>query len=485
MSKRSFLSIILSLVLLLSAFAFTACGGEKYENLGDNVFCNEENELWFGDYESVANKTQFKITFTPGYGDNWIKQVAKEFIKQDQYKDSYYIKLDMDSEATTSVVSKLSAGRNLSDLYMILASPWESYAALDQLENLDDLYNTKVPGENVTVLEKITGTWKTYGRMVNQGEEHYYVMPWNENITGIAYNADMFAKYNWEIPETVAELKALCDQILKDTNNKVRPFVYPGSIGGYFDFLGTTWWLQASGIDGLNEFMKFESAEVYNPAKQPGMGKLMALYAFDEIFVQNKTKYTVTGSAGKNHLEAQMSFGMQEAAMIPNGNWLENESGADIPFTMKMMRVPYVDNAKTDKNDEYIPVNYTGAADFMLVPKDAKQKQIAKDFLAFMAKDEILQLYTQLTGAPRPFDYEVTGNFSPFVQSCLDIWSSSTSWFESSTSPLWRINKAKKYPVVNPYTELMYDETQTPDSFYAQEYNAVKNSWQTWLDAIA
>lgn len=128
---------------------------------------------------------------------------------------------------------------------------------MDQLENLDELYNTKIPGEEKTILEKITGSWKTYGQAYNQNNLHYYIFPSATSVTGLVYNKTMFDEYEWEVPETVTELKALCDRIVADTNGKIAPFVYPGKVsGGYWDFIGTNWWLQVSGEEKMNELMR-------------------------------------------------------------------------------------------------------------------------------------------------------------------------------------------------------------------------------------
>ena len=70
--------------------------------------------------------------------------------------------------------------------------------------------------------------------------------------------------------------------------------------------------------------MKFESADVFDPMKKdsPSVGKLEMLEIFEEIIVENRSKYTLKGSASKNHLLAQVSFMQGQAAMIPNGNWI-------------------------------------------------------------------------------------------------------------------------------------------------------------------
>jgi ABC-type glycerol-3-phosphate transport system substrate-binding protein len=120
-------------------------------------------------------------------------------------------------------------------------------------------------------------------------------------------------------------------------------------IGGYFDFLGMSLWIQSAGIAGMEEFFSYGSAEVFNYQKQPGKGKYEALEAFTQLFGPN-TNNSLKGSMSKNHTEAQMSFLKGEAAMIINGSWLETEMIRDLPkgFEMRMMRVPYLSTAQKD-----------------------------------------------------------------------------------------------------------------------------------------
>lgn len=480
--------IALLMALLLAVGMFAACdprtelGGDGELGPLDGVeYDARANEMYV---DTKEGKSRIKISYTPGFGDTWVVQSARAFLL-DELGADYYFEFDNDPELTTGVSSKLESGMNLSDIYFPLASNWYSYAALGYLENLDSLYNMTVPGEDKTVLEKITGTWREYGKAVRNNETNYYVFPGNENISGIVYNKSLFDQYGWEVPETVAELKALCQQIVDDTNGSVAPFVYPGTVtGGYWNFVGTNWWLQVSGAEKLNEFMKFESADVFNPTSQssPSYGKLKMLETFEDIIVKNRQSYTLRGSASKSHTEAQVSFVQRQAAMIPNGSWLEKESLSGMKDEVRMMAVPRMAEAKDDT-----VYNYSGQPDYLFIPAEAKNKEGAKLFLAFMCKDEMLKMYTEYTGAPRPFSYDVSEcEVSDFIASCLDIWSEATTWFEYSTSPLWTANKIKKFNSTNPYTTLLANaDTISAIGWCSAEYSAVKGSWDSLVSAVS
>lgn len=486
MKTKKIMAAVLSAVALFGTCFAAGCGGggggtSSGGDYGNVVFNERTGEMYL---DTMEGKTPIKITYSAGNGEEWMRQWCRYFLESEEGKD-YYMLLTVDEQATTSMSSRLEGGSNLDDIYYLLASPWQSYASLDQLENLDELHNTQIPGEEETILGKLTGTWKTYGQAYNQNELHYYIFPSSTPVTGIVYNKTMFDEYGWEVPETVTELQALCEQIVEDTDGKIAPFVYPGRVsGGYWDFIGTNWWLQVTGEEKMNEFMQFESPEVFNSDSiaSPSYGKLTMLQTFEDLIVKNKERYIARMSGSYDHYQAQQAFGAGLAAMIPNGSWIQSESGEDIEDEIRMMETPLMEDALEDENGEPIRYNYSGQPSFAIIPKAAGNKEGAKAFLAFTCRDDMLQLYTELCGAPMPFDYDVDSlELNDFQQSCIDIWKNSITWFEDSRSPLWTGLKVRKFNSGDPYVNLIinYPGT-TADSWCAAEYAGVKGAWDDW-----
>lgn len=479
---KKILALSLALTMSVGAVgALAACGRKEDETLDGVTFVERTGEIY---KDTMENKTPIKLSFTPGFGMDWAKQMARGFLLDDAGKD-YYMILDSDSELTTAVASKLQAGVNLSDIYFPLASSWQSYAASGQLEPLDDLYNMQIPGEDKKVGEKIRGTWETYGKFSSSSGEHFYVFPGNENVTGIVYNKTLFDEHNWTVPTTVDEFKTLCDNIVEAG---IAPIVYPGKVnGGYWDFVCMNWWLQVSGTAKLDEFMRFDSPEVFNPTPEtsPSYGKQKMLEQFENLIAKNKTTYTLAASSSKDHLTAPISFIQRQAAMIPNGNWIEKESLEEMTDEYRMMNVPFMTDALKDENGKPIAVNYPGQPDYLLIPAKAEHKEGAKQFLAFICRDDMLKLYTEQTGTARPFTYDVTGcNVSEFAKSCLDIWQNSKIWFEASTSKLWTAAKIRRFNSVDPYGGIL-GGTTTAAAWCTGEYETVTNSWSDLLQQVS
>lgn len=492
MKKSLKCSALLWAGALILAAGF-GCGGRPEDSGGniaegdmpsDVVVSANGKEIYVGAKE---NKTRLKISYTlAGYGSDWIKVLSANFVHDNP---EYWIFLDGDSGLTETLSTKLETGLNLSDLYMPLSSHWEAFASGGWLADLSDVYDAKPEGEEKTVYEKTNDSWQQFCQAEYLGKTGKYAFPWTETITGFAYNASMFERYGWEVPETVDEFIALCDKIKADTGGKVAPIVYPGAVGGYFDFIAMSWWLQSSGVEGLKEFFSFSSPDVYGYTEQPGLGKYQMLETFTSIFGPDKN-YSLKGSMSKNHTEAQLSFLRGEAAMIPNASWLESEMKDDLPdgFRMKLMRTPYASYAQKDESGEYKKYSYAATADYMIVPAKADNVEGAKKFLVYTSSEDMLKMFTKYTGTPRPFEYDVMNIYSEcteFTQSCLDIWATSESYFDMSTNILYKKDYAKKFITQSPYAALVYgpdNDGTTPLRFCKQEYQEARGNWQTWLD---
>ena len=473
--------ILAFLLCIIAVLSVVACKKPQVEDSDGITVVNNGDRIYATDADQKSLSV-IKIGFTEaGFGREWLVEIAKSFIKAN---DSYEIRLEGDPSLADSMSTKLDSGENLSDIFFPLNSAWEVYASKGQLEPLDDVYASKPDGESgKTVEEKTDENYKTYAKYTTKYGTHYYMLPWNDTVTGIVYNVKMFNEYGWKIPETTDELEELCKKIIADTKDKVKPFAYPGKIGGYFDYIGSTWWMQISGIDGVKSFFDFDSAEVYNPATQPALGKKQALEEFLRFYSPDKG-YCISGSMSKDHTTSQMDFINGKAAMILNGNWMECEmkTNMDEDFTMGMMSVPYVKNAKKDADGNYVKVNYTAPPDYIIIPKEAANISGAKKFLTFMTSDEMLKLYTKITGSPRPFDYDLASidGISKFNQDVLKLRAESNTMFDFSRKGVYMYGYAPKYIGGQPYSALIRGE-MTPQRFCNLEYVEADDNWDEWL----
>lgn len=398
-----------------------------------------------------------------GLGREWLVQLKEKFEAENP---GVTVKLEGNPNMTANAGPKIENNRDIADIYFLLETNWQRWATAGYLANLDDLYASEVE-DGLTMEEKMVDEVIDFGKINGS----YYAIPWNDGVTGIVYNADMFEENNWEVPETFDELLALAETI-KEEGRGVKPFTWPGQYSAYWNFVVYNWWAQIEGLDGMKEFYEFGSPEVF---KQEG--KLKALQAF-ELLIGDQSN-SMNGVNGLIHTNSQMYFINGIAAMIPNGIWIESEMQHVIPdgFRMKMMQTPTLEGAKEPL------INNPQLGDFIVVPKHAKNLELAKDFLRMMATDEALMLYTKLTGTPRPFKYDPTQieGLSEFVLSALEIWKNSKPLYAISKNPMYFANDLNTFPRSGaPYGEIYLGDT-TAEEVWQKDYEYVVSRWDEFL----
>ena len=129
------------------------------------------------------------------------------------------------------------------------------------------------------------------------------------------------------------------------------------------------------------------------------------------------------GCIGLTHTEAQIAWLQGDAFLMPNGTWLEGEMLADTPddFEMKMFAYPTMESEHDNISYVYVDSN-------MLIPKDAKNKDAAYEFIRFMYQDEWQQRYAELAKTNLGTKVSLEGvETSPMVASVADMISDPNS----------------------------------------------------------
>lgn len=412
MKMKKFMSVVLS---LLMCFSFVACGGD----------------------EDDSGKTKIRISFfQAGFGDEWIKATAAEYEKL--HPDVKIIPEGSDSMDDT-VRARYQAGlnaRNYPDIVSVTNTAYyNDYIRNGYVENLDSLYEAEV--ENGNKLKDVIAPNFLDVSLV-QGSR--YGVPWEGAVTGFAYNKKLFEQNGWEIPKTMDAFFALCAKIKA---KGINPVVYCGGTAeGYFGNLFLSWFAQYEGKESTEEFFRLENSDAYRKK-----GRLEAYRQVAKIVADENVR--MAGSNGMNHLAAQRAFIRGEAAMIPAGSWLQTEMSAFLAgypnFEMAMFPVPSIladgDGNPVDKNGNPALTVSTGNYDLLCVSAHSPNKEIAKDFLLFMSRQDMLELYVEKTGGnTRPFKIENTdwSSLTAFGKSLMEIWQSAYNIFPYSAAELFQ-----------------------------------------------
>lgn len=299
-----------------------------------------------------------------------------------------------------------------------------------------------------------------------------YTFPWASGMDSILYNADHLAKLKMEVPLTTDQFIDTCKTISKGKslsyNNKADGdyAILRDASGAYWAYVYPVWWAQ---YEGLAEYRNFFngvsngriSAEVFRQK-----GKLYSLEVFEQI-LKYENGYVYKKNAGLDFMQAQTRFLKGDGVFYANGDWFakEMEDRATeireeydgLEYEIRMMPVPIVskiiEKTPSIKNDEMlrsvircIDAGYADVAavrqdpsfvegekiatvteeDYKYikdarglthalgpnhqagVPSYAKGKEVAYDFLRYMATDKAQEIYMKATGgASLPFEYDL------------------------------------------------------------------------------
>lgn len=458
---KKLMALLLTVSLAVGVLAFPACNKRPPKT---------ENDLYI-------------FAMEQGYGVQFISALAEAF--EAKYADeeiNVYFDYNVSAEKLDTTM-RLGPGKNEYDLFFSMGSVnsiVNSYTDVfsgykNGVEDLTDMFDDVIPGEEVTFGDKMLDTFNDYINMGTEENPKYYGVPWATGVLGMNYNIDTFRAvygdgYESHLPRTTDELIEVCGEIKAAGKT---PFITIGQLDYFSTSMLYPWWAQYEGLDNYLNFFKGlaydEMSESYVLSKEifSQNGRLEALKVMFEC-VSQKNGYVDIRSLDYNQsnfrtaqvrfLESSLGY-----AMYPCGDWLEQESASDAgdrnaPFAM--MQTPVISSIthrlKTVKSEEALKavIDYVdgktddssvaqydpedieevriarnmatsthGLGHIAFIPSYATNKDLAKKFLMFMASDEGIRIYKE----------NVKGGFLPFK---YDYSSMELSSFETSVSEM-------------------------------------------------
>ena len=403
-----------------------------------------------------------------GYGIDWLEPIIDGFLEQDWVKEKYpNLKIpDPQQNSTDSFALDrvLSGPTNTTDLFFgirtINPSLSQEYANGERyFENLDELYETTVPGENITFGAKMDENFYKMSTFTDvDGSTRHYVMPWVTGMQGMLYNATRFSELGIEVPLTT-------DQLLNETCPDIKaagemPFVFSSSAGYWTCTVFLIWWAQYEGAENYANYYQglvptdIEGEYIQSSDVVKQTGRLRSLEVIENLISSKNTGDRDFTHENVNTLDfgqSQARFLLGQGLMMPNGDWFETEmretASEGITDTFTFMQTPVIssiiekcpdrsvaDDAELraliraiDNNSENLSgegyevtqADYDKVAEarrlvlpvgnhVAYIPSYATAKEAAKDFLLYMATDEANNAYIRATyGASMPFTYDV------------------------------------------------------------------------------
>ncbi|KOR81951.1 carbohydrate ABC transporter substrate-binding protein [Paenibacillus solani] len=261
----------------------------------------------------------------------------------------------------------------------------ETFVKDNNLTDLTDVLSMTVPGEEVTVKDKLIPgfTDTTITNPYNDGKT--YLMPMFYSPTGLFYNAGLFEQKGWEVPTTWDEMWALGDKVKAEG---ISLFAYP--MPGYFDSFFYALLNEVGGADFFNKATSYTEG-IWETAE--------AQQAFDLIskLTTTYTEKTVPANANKDNFTKNQQLILDNKALfMPNGTWVVGE----------MSKAPRADGFKwgftalpalKDGGDRY---SYT-FFEQIWVPAKAENADLAKQFIAYLYSEEAAAIFAKV-GAVQP-----------------------------------------------------------------------------------
>lgn len=441
--KRA-LVIFLALALIFSAIG---CGGGKVDD----------------------NNTLEIYVYEQGYGINWVKQIIESFKNESWVKEKYpelIISTPIDNRTDEFGDNQLQLGSRKNTFDLLFTTQVGSYYGSNELLDLTDIvYNAKVPGEDVTYSEKLNDSVESNYLFTekNTGKEKYYAVPWQGGMSAILYNKTRLDNLDFDAPRTTDELLDLCQK----AKDKGIPAIIQSNDTQYCNVFLNVWWAQYDGVEGYENFYNGIDAdgEISNKIFTDYQGRLKALEVLEGLF-DFENGYIDNGSFNDGFMTSQSNFLQGKKGLIHfNGDWFSQEMQVtknnliannrnvdDIRLLKTPIVSAIVDKCDTIKGeggntadnelsalikaidegstalagegynvsladfnrikDARCIVNGTFGNTMGVVPAYAKGKDVAVDFLKYMATDKALSVYAQATlGASLDFDFDLKADY--------------------------------------------------------------------------
>lgn len=304
-----------------------------------------------------------------GYGFQWLTALKEGFEKANP---------GVEVKITTISKSDIIRGdiknykKSETDLYFDIYSTgmgglvqeYSSYYGGKQaLRPLNDVLAAEIPGEGITVAEKLHSTllvpYQSQGRDTeDQADDVYYGLPYMQGTMGMYYNEtvinEALGEGNWKVPNTTDELIALCES-LKEAGCYM---LVPGELDQYARTMFIPNWAQ---YEGFENWLKFYEGVGYDADRSresqlssliyQQKGRLESLeVAYELLSLENGFVLSNAAEIGTNNLnDYQKRFvdPKNKLALYPCGDWLmqellDNSGETGAASTVKMMKTPVI-----------------------------------------------------------------------------------------------------------------------------------------------
>lgn len=374
MNLKKLLALALALVMV---FALAACGGDPAP-------------AGSGDPAPAES----------GAGETTIKVAALESAYEETYPGMWQEVCDAFT-AQTGIAVELTVERNLEDVIgasmqggdypdVIHLATGREAGLTEQFINdkliadITDVLDMTVPGEDVTVGDKIIEGFTDTSATNPYGDGKTYLAPMFYSPCGLFYNAGLFEEKGWTVPTTWDEMWELGDKALEEG---IYLFTYPTA--GYFDAFLYALMNVVGGSDFFNAATSFEEGIWETPEAD-------ALFEILDKLADYTHPSTPAQANDQDFTMNQQLVLDNQALFMPNGTWIVGEM-AEAPraegFQWGMTALPALEEGGMGYSYTFLEQAW--------IPAGAANIDAAKQFIAFLYSDTAADIFAK-GGAVQP-----------------------------------------------------------------------------------
>ena len=368
-------TIALLLVLVLALGMLAGCGGSNDTAEAPAADSGETAETPAAEISVAAIET--------AYGSEMWQQVAEAFTAETGIK----VNLTTDKNLEDVIGPAMQGGEFPDVIHLATgreAGLTEQFIKDKNIADITDVLSMTVPGEDVTVADKIAGGFTETSLTNPYGDGKTYLAPMFYSPCGLFYNAGLFAEKGWEVPTTWDEMWELGDKAMEEG---IYLFTYPTT--GYFDAFLYALMYTVGGPEFFDAATHYEDG-IWDTEEAKECFDIIAKLA-------TYTNPITPAQANDQDLTQNQQLVLDNKALfMPNGTWIVGEM-AEAPraegFQWGMTALP----AATEGGDRY---SYTWFEQAW-IPAGAENIDAAKQFIAFLYSDTACEIFAA-AGAIQP-----------------------------------------------------------------------------------
>lgn len=380
---------------------------------------------------------------------------------------------DLQYDAVSIPAEKVVAGEkaNSADLLVSCQAAGSYYSSKGSsgeslFEELSDVYEGAIPGDSYydgsegrMLKDKMSdGVFESQVVELLDGGTALYAVPWIRGTMGIFYNKTKLEKYMGEdyvMPRTTDELVNLAQTVNDKLPSGDAAFAFTANVSYWREPI-VIWWGQYEGVEKYENYFYGIDTNTgeYSVSAMVQEGRLKALEVLESLISEpNGLNHKICMT--NTYMQLQTKFVMGDAGVFTvNGDWVLNEmKDVETDQTICMLKAPVVsaivEKCTSVTNDiqlafvvqcvdenkayEQTKAAYADAgygtlelADYKkisdarnmltrmggheaFIPSYAKGKEVAKDFIRFMATDKGIEtLMREGKGFVSPYKYEAS-----------------------------------------------------------------------------